>query len=183
MMTNACNLLSREGVTLRAPEPEDLEVMFRLENLTDAWHASNITGPYSRFHLKAYLENTQNDLFTDRQLRLMVMLADGQVVGEIDLFAFEPMHRRAEVGILIDPDFQRQGIGRTALSILCDYSFHYLGIHQLYAYVAVDNRPSRALFASCGFTEAALLHDWVHSAGGGFADVYLVSLCEPSSRH
>lgn len=37
------------GIRLRAPEPEDLEVMFRFENATDVWEMSNTTGPYSRF--------------------------------------------------------------------------------------------------------------------------------------
>ena len=36
------------GIRLRAPEPEDLEVMFRFENATDVWEMSNTTGPYSR---------------------------------------------------------------------------------------------------------------------------------------
>lgn len=51
------------GIRLRAPEPEDLEVMFRFENATDVWEMSNTTGPYSRFQLKQYIEQTQNDLF------------------------------------------------------------------------------------------------------------------------
>ena len=44
------------GIRLRAPEPEDLEVMFRFENATDVWEMSNTTGPYSRFQLKQYIE-------------------------------------------------------------------------------------------------------------------------------
>ena len=31
------------GIRLRAPEPEDLEVMFRFENATDVWEMSNTT--------------------------------------------------------------------------------------------------------------------------------------------
>ena len=44
------------GIRLRAPEPEDLEVMFRFENATDVWEMSNTTGPYSRFQLNQYIE-------------------------------------------------------------------------------------------------------------------------------
>ena len=68
------------GIRLRAPEPEDLEVMFRFENATDVWEMSNTTGPYSRFQLKQYIEQTQNDLFADRQLRLMIENGNRQVV-------------------------------------------------------------------------------------------------------
>ena len=88
------------GIRLRAPEPEDLEVMFRFENATDVWEMSNTTGPYSRFQLKQYIEQTQNDLFADRQLRLMIENGNRQVVGIVDLCSFDPLHNRAEVGIM-----------------------------------------------------------------------------------
>ena len=77
------------GIRLRAPEPEDLEVMFRFENATDVWEMSNTTGPYSRFQLKQYIEQTQNDLFADRQLRLMIENGNRQVVGMVDVCSFE----------------------------------------------------------------------------------------------
>lgn len=35
------------GIRLRAPEPEDLEVMFRFENATDVWEMSNTTGVFA----------------------------------------------------------------------------------------------------------------------------------------
>ena len=78
------------GIRLRAPEPEDLEVMFRFENATDVWEMSNTTGPYSRFQLKQYIEQTQNDLFADRQLRLMIENGNRQVVGMVDVCSFDP---------------------------------------------------------------------------------------------
>ena len=104
------------GIRLRAPEPEDLEVMFRFENATDVWEMSNTTGPYSRFQLKQYIEQTQNDLFADRQLRLMIENGNRQVVGIVDLCSFDPLHNRAEVGIMVDKSCRRQGIGRNALA-------------------------------------------------------------------
>ena len=104
------------GIRLRAPEPEDLEVMFRFENATDVWEMSNTTGPYSRFQLKQYIEQTQNDLFADRQLRLMIENGNRQVVGMVDVCSFDPLHNRAEVGIMVDKSCRRQGIGRNALA-------------------------------------------------------------------
>lgn len=162
------------GVMLRAPEPEDLEVMFRFENSTDVWEMSNTTGPYSRFQLKQYIEQAQNDLFADRQLRLMIENAARQVVGIIDVCYFDPLHNRAEVGVMIDKEFRRQGIGHEALALLEEHCFNYLGIHQLFAYIAVENLPCRKLFASCGYKENAVLKDWMHTCGGGYTDVLVV---------
>ncbi len=168
-------LLQEGNIRLRAPEPEDLEVMYRLENTADVWEMGSATGPYSRFHIKQYIEQTQNDLFTDRQLRLMIVQEDvRQVAGIIDLCSFDPLHNRAEVGILIDKPFRRQGIGRTALALTETHCFRALGIHQLFAYVAVGNLPCRKLFESSGYKENAILKDWILAKDGKYTDVCVV---------
>ena len=148
--------------------------MYRFENATDVWEMSNTTGPYSRFQLKQYIEQTQNDLFADRQLRLMIENGNRQVVGIVDLCSFDPLHNRAEVGIMVDKSCRRQGIGRNALALLEEHCFRYLGIHQLFAYIAVENLPSRRLFAACGYKESAVLKEWAHTFGGGYTDVLVV---------
>jgi diamine N-acetyltransferase len=165
--------LEENGIKLRAPEPEDLDCMFRFENIVDLWDISNTTGPYSRFHLKQYIEQTQNDLFTDRQLRLMIENSDRQVVGIVDICNFDPLHSRAEVGIVIDEAQRRKGIGRQALSLLESHCFHYLGIHQLFAYVDTANKPCRKLFTTCGYQECALLKDWMRT-GKSYRDVIML---------
>lgn len=167
--------LQGNGIRLRAPEPEDLEVMFRFENSTDVWEVSNTTGPYSRFQLKQYISQTRNDLFADRQLRLMIE-DDGtrRVVGIIDICSFDPLHNRAEVGIMVDREYRGRGIGAAALALLEEHCFGYLGIHQLFAYIAVENLPCRKLFAGCGYKESAVLKDWMHTFGGGYTDVLVV---------
>lgn len=173
-MTKSEKHLEGGGVRLRAPEPEDLEVMFRLENSTDVWEMSNTTGPYSRFQLRQYIEQTQNDLFADRQLRLMIENEVAQVTGIIDVCYFDPLHSRAEVGIMVDKAYRRQGMGEKALSLLEGHCFRYLGIHQLFAYIAVKNLPCRKLFAACGYKESAVLKDWMYAGGEGYVDVLIV---------
>ncbi len=167
--------LQKGNIRLRAPEPEDLEAMYRLENAADIWEMSNTTGPYSRFLLKQYMEQSRNDLFADRQLRLMIAHEDAQqAVGIIDLCSFDPLHNRAEVGILIDKPFRQRGIGSTALALLEQHCFHRLGIHQLFAYIAIGNLPCRRLFTSAGYKENAVLKDWMLASDGSYTDVLVV---------
>ena len=160
------------GIRLRAPEPEDLEVMFRFENATDVWEMSNTTGPYSRFQLKQYIEQTQNDLFADRQLRLMIENGNRQVVGMVDVCSFDPLHNRAEVGIMVDKSCRRQGIGRNALALLEEHCFRYLGIHQLFAYIAVEPSFPQALCGvrvqrECGIERVgAYVWRWIYRCAG-----------------
>lgn len=157
-------------ISLRAPEPEDLEVMLSFENDESIWEQSSATGPYSRYQLKRFLHESQNDLFVDRQLRLMIVLSTGEVAGIVDLSTFDPRHNRAEVGVVIRKEFRRRGIGRKALALLEHHSFNLLGIHQLYALVREDNTASLSLFHSCGYIQSGCLKEWYRS-GVGFRDV------------
>lgn len=168
-------LLQKDGYILRAPEPEDLDIMYLFENTTALWEVSNVTGPYSRYYLKQYIENHQNDIYTDRQLRLMIENPHQLVVGIIDLYNYDPFHNRAEVGVVIAQSHQRKGIANLALSLLVDYSQNYLGIHQLYAYIDVSNEACFRLFAGCGFEECAYLKDWMRT-GTQYRDVKMMQL-------
>ena len=47
--------MHNKEIRLRAPEPEDLELMYRIENMPELWNISNTTVPYSRFLLKQYI--------------------------------------------------------------------------------------------------------------------------------
>ena len=78
-----------ERVRLRAMEPEDLEVMYAMENDSQTWDVTNFTVPYSRFVLKQYIENSECDMFADRQLRMMIIrVEDDAVIGTIDITDF-----------------------------------------------------------------------------------------------
>ena len=163
--------LQSDILHLRAPELTDLDFLFHIENDTRLWGVSACKTPYSRYQLQTYIENNAHDLYADKQMRLMIE-ADGTVAGAIDLFDFSPADRRAEVGIVIDKDFRRRGLGKEALTLLCDYASRMLAMHQLYAYVLADNVAARQLFTSCGFREVVCLADWVLS-GSRYRDVCL----------
>ena len=167
------DLLQKDGYQLRAPEPEDLDCMYQFENTPSLWEVGNATGPYSRFHLKQYLETNKNDIYADGQLRLMIESPEKEIVGIIDLFNFEPFHNRAEVGIVIAEEHRRKGIGQLALDLLISHCFDYLGIHQLYASIDVTNEASRRLFHQCGFEECGYMKDWMRT-GKTYRDVVMV---------
>lgn len=159
-----------EEVTLRAPEPEDLDIMMELENSMSLLEVSTSTGPYSRYQLKRYIEESQNDIYTDRQLRQMIVHRTEGVVGMVDLCTFDPRHNRAEVGIIVRSDMRGRKIGSRALALLEERCFRLIGIRQLYAYVCESNKASMALFRSMGYRECGTLRDWVR-VGDEYHDV------------
>lgn len=167
-------LLQNETIRLRALEPEDLELLYRWENDPEWWKYGNTLAPYSRYQLKAYIAESHRDLFDVKQLRLMIdQRSTGQTVGMVDLYDFDPHHRRAGIGILVDPSYQKQGLATNAIELLCRYAFSFLKLHQLYVHVSVDNEASLALFTRCGFSKTSLLKDWV-ATESGYSDVWVM---------
>lgn len=167
-------LLQQGEYRLRAPEPEDLGCLLTFENEIAPWGTgSEATGPYSRYQMKQYLAHATNNLFEDKQLRLLIEDSTQKVVGIIDLSNFDAMNNRAEVGIVVDPTFQRKGIAKIALRLIEEHAFQRLGIHQLYAYIDSNNQACRKLFRHAGFKESGHLTDWVR-IGRSYATVVVV---------
>ena len=89
--------MNNEKIRLRAMEPEDLDVLYQIENNQKLWDVGTTNVPYSRYALQNYIVSQTNDIFADRQLRLMIENEEGQTIGIIDIINFEPQHQRAEV--------------------------------------------------------------------------------------
>ena len=96
-------------------------------------------------------------------------------IGLIDLFDFNPSHKRAGVGILIHPKFQQNGFASEAISLLINYSFSILDLHQLFANITSDNTKSISLFKKYNFKEVGIKKDWILSQGK-FKDEILFQL-------
>ena len=164
-------MLSDDKIKLRALEPTDLDVLFAWENDASLWAVGSTIAPFSRKQLWDYIENYDNDIFSARQLRFMVEDEEnGNAVGMVDLFDFDPVSRRASVGIMIDAKCGNKGYGTRALQLLCDYARQTIAMHQLVAFVPVKNEYSRRLFARCKFEETAFLKDWIR-VGATYQDV------------
>jgi diamine N-acetyltransferase len=156
------DLLSDGTYRLRAPEPEDLDVLFGMENDTSIWSVSGNAVPYSRYQIKKYIQQSQHDFYTDRQIRLIIVSeSDSVVIGSVDLTDIDPYNGRAEIGIALLSEFRGKGIASAALKIVGSYSKSVLRLRQLYCHVPANNDTSVNLFASNGFTESGRLKQWL----------------------
>lgn len=170
-----------KNVSLRAVEPDDLDLLYDLENNPDWWHLSNTVTPYSRFVLEQYILNAHLDIHTTKQLRLMIETQHDEkpvAIGTIDLYDFDPVSLRAGIGILIAPKWQQHGFAGEALELLIDYGFNTLGLHQLYCGICVDNEPSLKLFRRHGFRITGTREQWVRNKAK-FIDEHFLQLFNP----
>ncbi|CAM1367132.1 Acetyltransferase [Tenacibaculum soleae] len=158
------NTLKGTHINLRAIEPEDLEFLFEIENNESFWEISHTQAPFSKFILKQYLENAHLDIYEAKQLRLIIEdIKAKKTVGMIDLFDFNPQHKRAGIGILIHPDYQQNGFASEALQLLIKYCFTHIQLHQLYANITADNKNSIHLFTKHNFNKIGIKKDWILS--------------------
>ena len=147
---------------LKAIEPEDLDFLYLIENNELFWEVSHTQTPFSKYILKQYIENAHLDIYETKQYRFVIKeISNNKPIGMIDLFDFNPQHKRAGVGILIHPEYQNQGFAYEALKILIDYAFCYLDLHQLYANITSDNNKSLALFKKHNFTIVGIKKEWI----------------------
>lgn len=152
-------------VHIRALEPEDLELLYQIENDINLWQVGATNVPYSRFVLRDFITRSTGDIYTDKQVRLIVEDGLGTTIGIVDLIDFDPRHLRAEVGIVIRPAYRHQGYAQAALANLKEYCKEVLRLHQLYAIIADTNEASRHLFQNSGFEATAKLKDWLYEDG------------------
>ncbi|NVO21024.1 MAG: GNAT family N-acetyltransferase [Bacteroidetes bacterium] len=153
------------NILLRAPEPTDIDLLYRWENDQRVWHLGNTLAPYSHFEIEQFVLNSAHDIYSSKQLRFMIdwhKASEGAItIGSIDLFDFDPHHRRAGIGILIDEPYRRKGLATEALLLLADYCFHTLNLHQIYCNIENDNQESIRLFTRVGYKTCGLRKQWI----------------------
>lgn len=175
-------MLDNGNITLRAIEPEDLEFLYKCENDSSTWQYGNTIAPYSHFVLKQYIADAQNDIYTNKQLRLMICTkSDGKSVGTIDLFDFDPFNQRASIGIVVcGPENRRHGYAEQSLELLIQYCFGFLHLHQLHCAISANNEPSIKLFKKMGFVKCGHRTDWLKTKDG-YADELEFQLIDKQS--
>lgn len=168
--------LKGKNIFLRALEPEDLSFIHEIENDESIWEISNTQTPYSKYLIKQYLDHAHKDIYEVKQLRLIISNYNHEALGMIDIFDFDFKNRRAGIGILVKETSNRnQGFGKEALSLLVNYCFTHLDLHQLYCNISEENQASIQLFTQQGFTKIGLKKDW-NLVNNKFKNEYLFQL-------
>lgn len=153
--------LKGTNLRLRAMEPSDIDLMYQWENDPEIWIYSNTHTPFSRFYLEQYVINSHCDIYSEKQLRLMITQKDGETLGCVDLFEFDPKNQRAGIGILISKEHRNKGYASETLNIIIHYCKEVLNLHQLFCNISSHNKTSLELFKRKGFQQSGLKKEWI----------------------
>lgn len=169
--------IKAEHIYFRALEPSDLELLYRCENDASIWKVSNTQTPFSKDVLAQYLEIAHQDIYTTKQLRLLICMNEtDEAIGTIDLFEFDPSHARVGVGILIFEPFRKKGYATQAIELLKHYAFNTLIVNQLFCNISVSNNQSIDLFTKCGFEMIGVKKQWNRVGLNHFEDELMFQL-------
>jgi diamine N-acetyltransferase len=163
-------VITGKNILLRAPEPGDLELIYRWENDPEISVVSLSGMPVSAFAVEQFILNAAIDPFAQGQVRFMAeRIKDKSVVGHADLFDINALHRRAGVGIMLDKPYRQQGYGEEILHLLAGWSIRNLALHQLWCTITLNNAASLKLFEKAGFEQTGSRKAW-HWNGENWSD-------------
>lgn len=175
-------MLKSQTISLRAPELSDVDLLYQWENDESIWLLSNTLTPFSRFALEQYILHSHEDLYSSKQLRLMIDLVEeegiAKTIGAIDLFDFDPANARASIGILIIREERGRGYASKALEMVIRYAFKKLGLHQLYSNVMKGHDASIELFKKHNFEISGIKKEWL-KVDNTWIDEYMLQLINP----
>jgi diamine N-acetyltransferase len=141
------------NIRLRPIDDHDIELLMIWENNPEFWHVSDRTGPYTREQIAAFIEDCR-DLRHSGQLRWMIVDHEGEPLGALDIFDYDPKSNTAGLGILIAlAEDRKKGYAGDALKALLQFYKKEKSIRSFRSLVYYDNVPSLRLFRKCGFKE------------------------------
>ena len=161
-----------DKIYFRTLTNDDVSLMMAWENNPENWKISSTIAPYSREQIEEFV-NLNQDIFIHSQLRLIICLTEtNDVIGNIDLFDFEPEHKRIGVGILIDENYRNKGLANQSIELIEEYCKIILDIKNLFCNILTDNIKSISLFEKNEFKRVCIKPNW-HQYKGEWFDEYL----------
>ncbi len=96
-------------------------------------------------------------------------------IGNIGLFRIIHEHFRAEIGYLLNPEFQNKGMMFEAIKEVVHFGFGSIGLHSIEANINPANVASRKLLKKAGFEKEAYFRENYYF-NGQFIDSEIYSL-------
>ena len=159
-------------VELRALEPEDIHLLYQMENDRKLWHVSQTIVPFSKTTLTQYIENASKSSLKEAGQYRFVIHQNQDAIGCIDLYDYDPIHSRAGIGITILETERGKGYAKSALNTLITYTKETLFLNQLWAHIPEKNKQSIQLFEGVRFQRSGTLQQWL-KVPGDYENVFI----------
>lgn len=168
--------LETERLLLRNLTNDDVQDIFEIRG-------NPATMQYIPHPVAKYLDEAQMVIdkitgFTASNEKLnwaMIEKASGKLIGIIGYPRFNMDSYRAEVGYVLNKEYERKGFTQEALSAVLGYGFEQMGLHSIEAVIRAENIASMKLIEKLNFTKNGRFKDYIFF-DGKFYDAVIYSL-------
>ena len=116
-------MIRGEHIILRTVTADDTAFILEVENTPEAGKDGDSDAPYTREAIEEFVLKSYHDIYTEKQIRLIIELTSGnpgERIGIIDLFDFSAKNRRAAIGIWIMESQRKLGFATESIKLLLD---------------------------------------------------------------
>lgn len=101
------------------------------------------------------------------------------IIGTVGFHNMRELHKRAEIGYEIHPDYWRKGYASEAIREALSFGFQELDLNRIGAIVFKENKASSNLLMKLGFEEEGVLKEYMYQNGKPH-DTYVYSILKNS---
>lgn len=166
--------LSTTRLNLRSLQAADWPFFLKLHQ--DASVMRYVHDMYTETEVLARFQHRLQPWFKEADHWLCLLIEDknsGEPIGVTGMQASWLPYRQAEIGFLLDPQYQGLGYGKESSLALLQFAFHSCGFHKINATVTAGNEPSLALLTKLGFVQEGRLRDNFQLQGEWYDDIKL----------
>jgi RimJ/RimL family protein N-acetyltransferase len=173
-------MLSGRQVAIGPVLPEDLVRLF-------AWgddpEIARLNEPYLPRNLDRERDFWLNAMADTRRIFMAVRrIGRAEIAGYVQITAIEPIHRSANLGILIGrPEDRGRGLGREAMELTIAFCRDHLNLTRLGLAVHGDNGAAIRLYEKLGFATEGVLRA-AQFIAGRWVDLRLMALVDPARQ-
>lgn len=165
-------------IYLSPPSMEDVEIYTKWMNdrsVTDGIQNTSSICTLERERKWIENSNTKENTFNFA----IVEKEKDQLLGNCGIYKIDPIDRTATLGIFIGEEEKRnQGYGAEAISLLLDYGFNILHLHNIHLSVFSFNERAIACYKKIGFQEYGRRHECYYLNGQYYDEVFMEVLEE-----
>ena len=96
--------------------------------------------------------------------------ANGELIGEIDLYDFDSSTGNCEVSYSIGYEWWNQGYGTEALRAIVDFGFRSMNIHKISAAHNTDNPASGRIMSKAGMVQEGIIRHMIRNSKNQYKD-------------
>jgi RimJ/RimL family protein N-acetyltransferase len=158
--------------------PEDLSRLFTWGDDPDI---ARLNEPYLPKNLDREREFWLNPMGDPRRIFMAVRrIGRAEITGYVQISSIEPIHRSANLGILIGrPEDRGRGLGREAMELTLRFCRDHLNLTRLSLAVHTDNAPAIVLYEKLGFVTEGVQRA-AQFIAGRWVDLQLMALIDPA---